>query len=67
MIYAVLLQFQPCIITDCGELSSDISTWNINENDKTDDVFPPFPEDWDLQQSDIDVSISLLYYKPHSL
>ena len=47
--------FQPCIIIDCGELPSDSNTWNINENDTTNDVFPPFPEDWTIQPIDLDV------------
>uniref|UniRef100_A0A2S2QWC2 peptidylprolyl isomerase n=1 Tax=Sipha flava TaxID=143950 RepID=A0A2S2QWC2_9HEMI len=45
----------PCVIKDCGELSSDSSTWIIHENDNTNDTFPPFPEDWSIHQTDIDV------------
>ncbi|VVC39854.1 Hypothetical protein CINCED_3A008868 [Cinara cedri] len=45
----------PCKISDCGELPTDSNTWNINENDQTSDVFPPFPEDWTVQQTDLNV------------
>lgn len=53
----MFLWFQPCIIVDCGELSTDSSTWNINENDNTCDVYPPFPEDWKIQPSELDVIV----------
>uniref|UniRef100_A0A2S2PAY3 peptidylprolyl isomerase n=1 Tax=Schizaphis graminum TaxID=13262 RepID=A0A2S2PAY3_SCHGA len=49
------IPINPCIITGCGELSSDSNTWNINENDATSDIFPPFPEDWTVQPVDLDV------------
>ncbi|XP_024085890.1 peptidyl-prolyl cis-trans isomerase D isoform X2 [Cimex lectularius] len=34
----------PCVISDCGELNND--NWGVNERDGTEDVYPPFPEDW---------------------
>ncbi|KOC71330.1 Peptidyl-prolyl cis-trans isomerase D [Habropoda laboriosa] len=33
-------------IIDCGELK-DGQNWGIEENDSTEDVFTPWPEDWD--------------------
>ncbi|XP_050441488.1 peptidyl-prolyl cis-trans isomerase D [Adelges cooleyi] len=45
----------PCVIVNCGELSNDSNTWDINENDTTCDIFPPFPSDWSIHQKELDV------------
>ncbi|CAH1159641.1 unnamed protein product [Phaedon cochleariae] len=34
------------IIENCGELKPG-EPWNINESDGTEDVYPPWPDDWD--------------------
>ncbi|XP_071560065.1 peptidyl-prolyl cis-trans isomerase D isoform X3 [Temnothorax nylanderi] len=34
-------------IADCGELRNDES-WGLEEDDGSEDVFPPYPEDWDF-------------------
>ncbi|KAF5280939.1 hypothetical protein FQR65_LT14926 [Abscondita terminalis] len=36
---------QRCFIKKCGELKYGDS-WNINEDDGTADVYPPWPDDW---------------------
>ncbi|RLU15844.1 hypothetical protein DMN91_011600 [Ooceraea biroi] len=35
-------------IVDCGELKAD-DDWKLEEEDDTDDVYPPFPVDWQYQ------------------
>ncbi|XP_054163987.1 peptidyl-prolyl cis-trans isomerase D-like [Oppia nitens] len=35
------------IISDCGQFKAD-EDYNLNENDGSEDIFPPFPEDTDL-------------------
>ncbi|XP_071643234.1 peptidyl-prolyl cis-trans isomerase D isoform X2 [Temnothorax longispinosus] len=35
------------VISNCGELRNDES-WGLEENDGSEDVFPPYPEDWDF-------------------
>lgn len=30
---------------DCGELKPN-NPWNIDENDGTSDIYPPWPNDW---------------------
>lgn len=39
--------FQKCIVEDCGEFDAN-APWNIEENDETEDVYPPWPDDWDI-------------------
>lgn len=36
-------------IIDCGELKYD-KNWGMEENDDTEDVFTPWPEDWDYSK-----------------
>ncbi|XP_006622320.1 peptidyl-prolyl cis-trans isomerase D isoform X1 [Apis dorsata] len=36
-------------IIDCGELKGD-QNWGMEENDGTDDVFTPWPEDWNYSR-----------------
>ncbi|CAH1371438.1 unnamed protein product [Tenebrio molitor] len=38
-------------IENCGELAPG-DPWDIEENDGTDDVYPPWPNDWDLKPED---------------
>lgn len=35
------------MIENCGEIRPG-DRWNINTNDGTSDVFPPWPDDWDV-------------------
>ncbi|XP_049835800.1 peptidyl-prolyl cis-trans isomerase D-like isoform X1 [Schistocerca gregaria] len=34
-----------CVVSGCGELCYG-EDWGINENDGTEDIYPPYPEDW---------------------
>jgi hypothetical protein len=45
------IQFQSIAIENCGELAPG-DPWDIEENDGTDDVYPPWPNDWDLKPED---------------
>ncbi|XP_018301457.1 peptidyl-prolyl cis-trans isomerase D [Mycetomoellerius zeteki] len=36
-------------IVDCGELKKD-ENWGLEENDGSEDVYTPWPEDWDYSQ-----------------
>ncbi|XP_030759944.1 peptidyl-prolyl cis-trans isomerase D isoform X2 [Sitophilus oryzae] len=40
------LPLQEILIADCGQLEPTVS-WNVNENDGTLDVYPPWPNDLD--------------------
>ncbi|XP_050521158.1 peptidyl-prolyl cis-trans isomerase D-like isoform X2 [Daktulosphaira vitifoliae] len=50
------IPINPCVIVNCGELSNDSNTWDINENDRTCDIFPPFPDDWTFHPKELDVN-----------
>lgn len=39
------------MIENCGELAPGES-WAIEENDNTEDVYPPWPNDWSLEPED---------------
>jgi len=36
-----------CLIESCGEFKPN-EPWNISENDGTADIYPPWPDDWDI-------------------
>lgn len=42
------------MITNCGELKPG-DNWNIEENDGTLDVYPPYPDDWDTDFNELKV------------
>nr|XP_022913383.1 peptidyl-prolyl cis-trans isomerase D-like isoform X1 [Onthophagus taurus] len=42
-----------CMIVDCGVIKNG-EPLNIEENDGTEDVYPPYPEDWDVESKDVD-------------
>lgn len=42
------------MVENCGEYKSD-ENWRIEENDGTADVYPPFPEDWDVDYTSFKV------------
>lgn len=59
----------PCIIEDCGEIKPG-EDYQINENDGTLDVYPPYPDDMDdINDHDMDIVVTdiknsgNLYYK----
>lgn len=39
---------------DCGELKEGES-WNYWENDGTEDVYPPWPDDWDYEKHKMNI------------
>ncbi|XP_064482272.1 peptidyl-prolyl cis-trans isomerase D-like [Ornithodoros turicata] len=45
--------FEDCVIENCGEILPG-QDFGLCENDGTDDVFPPFPDDSDLDFTEID-------------
>ncbi|KAF5289118.1 hypothetical protein FQA39_LY15220 [Lamprigera yunnana] len=61
-----------CCIDNCGEIKPGES-WNINENDGTLDVYPPWPDDWNSTSNDkFEEAISNIkqsgnyYFKQHN-
>lgn len=45
---------QVCKVADCGEFKAG-DTWGINESDGADELYPPYPSDWDKTQDDVDI------------
>lgn len=39
---------------DCGELKPG-ELWNYWERDETEDVYPPYPDDWECDENKIDI------------
>jgi hypothetical protein len=38
---------QKCWIENCGELGPD-DDWELGEMDGTEDIYPPYPDDWSI-------------------
>ncbi|KAL1506044.1 hypothetical protein ABEB36_005479 [Hypothenemus hampei] len=62
-------------IEDCGEIKPG-DPWNIEENDGTTDIYPPWPNDWDAEPDyqltnkalqDLSNSGNFFYYKENYL
>lgn len=39
---------KPVVVADCGEFPVDTKDYGLSENDGTEDVYPSYPEDLDL-------------------
>jgi len=48
-----LLQ-QKCWIENCGELGPD-DDWEYGELDGTEDIYPPYPADWSINNQQLQV------------
>ena len=39
---------KPVVVADCGEFPVDTKDYGLSENDGTEDIYPSYPEDMDL-------------------
>lgn len=51
----ISFKFQHCIISNCGEYAPG-EDFGLRENDGTEDVYTPFPEDSDINFKEVFVS-----------
>jgi hypothetical protein len=45
---------QKCWIENCGELGPD-DDWGLGERDGTEDIYPPYPGDWNIADQQLEV------------
>ncbi|XP_023224831.1 LOW QUALITY PROTEIN: peptidyl-prolyl cis-trans isomerase D-like [Centruroides sculpturatus] len=48
-----------CVIEDCGQFAPGVSDFGLCECDGTEDVYPPFPDDSDLDFTQLDAIVQI--------
>lgn len=52
--------YQKICIINCGELKRG-ENWNLEENDGSEDIYTPWPEDWDYALCTDKLTVSIYF------